>query len=180
MILIYLSDHCYPDSASLLTLPLPLPFLPPWLSFTLTCQLQFHQPFRSEDWWWTRLDNMPNPQPFLTLLNSKAPLIILNKPWIMEKLCGHISYASNQIWCSLRVEAKFPSSPYGEMKKLNMKVPVILPDFICKLCHSHTVRVTLREVTHFSETQFSPLLTESNMTSQNRYEGKMKKCIWST
>lgn len=82
---------------------------------------------------------MPHPQPFLTLLNSKAPLIILNKPWIMEKLCGHISYASNQMWCSLRVETKFPSSPYGEMKKLNMKVPVILRLYMQTVPLTHSV-----------------------------------------
>lgn len=78
---------------------------------------------------------------------------------------------------ALRAEAKIPSPLYGEMKKLNIRAPVILADFISKLCHLHLMPVTLREAMHFSKPQFSPPLSENNVTSQDHNEGKMRKCI---
>ena len=48
-----------------------------------------------------------------------------------------------------------------------MMALVILPDFMSKLCHLHTMYVTLRETMDLSEPQFPPLLNENNMTSQD-------------
>ena len=42
--------HCSPDTASVLTLLLPLLALPPWAPFTPSCPSQFHLSLSSEDW----------------------------------------------------------------------------------------------------------------------------------